>query len=306
MTCNDGYVLNSLKTACTLIVCPDRSVYNPSTKDCDCPDGFYFSNRRCRACNINNCETCDTAGCNTCAIGYYQSEGRCRSCINHCTTCTSGNSCIKCYDGYSYVGTRCKKSKSGEGQDDSGNIYPCPTGCTSCTIKGDTITSCVPADGYSLDASGNLVRCTAPCNTCKRSDASLCTSCLGFANLVGTKCAGCADQFASSCSSDLLYSTACISGYSPFDGKCQACAKNCDNCGVNGAGNCDTCSPGYIVISGTKNCTQCFKGCANCTSTNPSVCSSCGVGEYLDSLSLCASCPSVCTSCTSPTSCSEC
>jgi len=79
-------------------------------------------------------------------------------------------------------------------------------------------------DGYSFDITGNIIKCSSTCLTCSISNAALCTSCFGSSYLEGGQCAGCTDSFALTCPNNILYSTSCISGYSPINGVCKQCA----------------------------------------------------------------------------------
>ena len=186
-------------------------------------------------------------------------------------------------------------------------MTPCPAGCKSCTVRNGKIASCDPAEGFAIDSTGSLVPCVAPCKTCVSTSATTCTSCFGASFVSGTSCVGCKDTFATSCPDDINYATGCITGYSPFNGACQACATNCLTCGSAGPDKCDTCTEGYVVIFGTSNCTQCYGGCGSCAELNPGSCLTCPDGSYVDkNTSTCQSCSSVCITCTSETVCLSC
>lgn len=185
----------------------------------------------------------------------------------------------------------------------------CPAGCSKCNLgEGNKIVCTEPDQGYAFDIDGNIVRCSDTCATCSATDATACTSCYGSSQLSGTSCVGCQDANAVSCAGNTNWADKCIEGYSPVNGKCEACAEYCLSCGVAGAGKCDAtgCAPGFVVLTGTTNCTLCFNGCASCSTRNPSSCESCVPGEYLTSESKCTACPSVCLACTSATVCTSC
>jgi len=158
------------------------------------------------------------------------------------------------------------------------------------------------------------MKCNSNCLTCANTDPNFCTSCEGarvLAALTSTSkiCVGCTDAYATLCSPlNTAFSTACISGYSVFNGVCKECDPNCISCAVSGAGNCDDgkCYSGYVVIIGTHNCTACFGGCARCLINDPSVCLECSSLDYVDNSSQCQPCNTNCKTCTTLTGCTSC
>ena len=75
--------------------------------------GFYLDSGLCRACGVDNCETCGNSSvCLHCNSGYYVSGGVCVQCnnsIGNCDVCSSGGVCFDCHEGYylSGVGSSC-------------------------------------------------------------------------------------------------------------------------------------------------------------------------------------------------------
>lgn len=98
----------------------------------------------------------------------------------------------------------------------------------------------------------------------------------------------------------------CISGYTPVDGVCTACASHCLKCDISKAGSCDIggCGKGFTQFGGSSLCIACFNGCATCGS-DPNICISCLHSQVLLN-GKCVSCPANCITCVSSSNCTAC
>ena len=99
--CNAGYSLLSGGTCgcASHAVCGDKQICeNKICVDLPCPDGYYASEHKCKACS-SNCLTCsDQNTCTSCETDKYLSGGSCNTCSGkfaHCLECEPSK-CTRC------------------------------------------------------------------------------------------------------------------------------------------------------------------------------------------------------------------
>jgi hypothetical protein len=350
--CKTGYPLCTTDNTCpvamvgTLKVTVASSVYTVT----DCNDGYMKNslNSACVACGagIKVCKY-TTGYATACQTGYHlTTTGTCTSCgtgIADCNLAADGtvaatSPVISAKDNY------VKKS-------DSSGVVQCPTGAKTCTLASDqatvaSITECLSGylkktgtsdscelcqtgeatcayvtvkdcvAGYFLDTTNNVCSaCGTGANSCTSSSVakdclsgyyfqSSTTSCLscnvGYSNVATCSYSGttptpltCVDtyylQTVTSGTTTALQCTSCnADGYGANVKKCTA------NTAIkNGSPIISDCRSGSFKIN------YCYKGITNClTPSTPTTCKACATGYYVNSDNGCTSCGSGVKSCT--------
>eukprot|EP00929_Paragymnodinium_shiwhaense_P024487 TRINITY_DN15042_c1_g1_i1.p1 TRINITY_DN15042_c1_g1~~TRINITY_DN15042_c1_g1_i1.p1 ORF type:complete len:458 (+),score=14.80 TRINITY_DN15042_c1_g1_i1:80-1453(+) len=109
-----------------------------------------------------------------------------------------------------------------------------------------------------------------------------------------------------SCTTDYTCDV-CQTGYVRTAARqCAACARNCDKCDQAGAGRCDQCSRGYVLVQ--DECLACADNCVRCDFAGRDRCDECEDGYMVGPTSLCDACTAHCRKCrdTTVTGCFEC
>jgi hypothetical protein len=284
----------SINTSCPTGMFLDRG--NAPFQCQFCPAGKYTiqaNMTQCLACNAGTysnsgatvCINC-TSGkfsssissgvCSNCSSGYYSSSG-----ATFCTVCSGGfyqsllgqSNCLSCSPGSYSISAASVCSTC------LGGYYSTSTTCLECQ-----------AGTYSLDSS-------VSCNNCPRgtySDATwtMCKLC-GVGTISGNQ----GSRTCSPCAAGLFQN---VTGLS-FCYECSA-----GTFSQSGAGDCSSCSPGFISFNGASSCSACAAGrfqnvsrqssCGKCLSgsfsnSGESTCTSCTAGKYsFDNASTCSNC----------------
>jgi len=262
-----------------------------------CPSGYYVNNQTglCSTCSsaMNNCDTCnDDKYCQRCLDPFFSNNGVCEACGPSCASCLSLDTCTKCKD------TNCKDCDPQGGcrtcnygyfpDENTGKCISCASTiakCDHCTSK-DQCKICVDPF-YAED--GSCHRCGPSCDSC----------------LDGNTCSTCSNTYCEKCSPNTC--DACFNGYGVNkEAGCSACAKGCDICAKN-MDVCDQCSKGYFDLRANGTCQACDKNCKNC---GPRGCLTCNTGYFPDTetggCALCSGAMANCTACASANYCDSC
>lgn len=316
-TCGDGYYLDSVSRMCLLCH------YDPNCLSCN--------SEKCLACSpgylVLEGQTCVT----TCPDGYIESGAACIKCstpdiCKKCST-TKLDVCTQCYNDKFLLNGNCADTCPDEFYANVDVCTKCGTGCKSCLdnftcskcnsnymLKGTTcVTDC--GSGF-VNVDGLCTVCsTTFCDKCDAYEPNKCNSCQSKRYLYANKC-----------------HTTCPVGTFPTNTfNCQDCLKDCDSCInsvtcakcsenlVNQDEVCtDTCSEGFVAISGRcrkctnvecKYCDTTLKTCVSCPENKylykGNCISLCPDGTYL-SEDKCLDCVKPCAFCTDEKTCLTC
>ncbi|CAG9317981.1 unnamed protein product [Blepharisma stoltei] len=287
---------------------PEGSVFNSTSKNCNCPNGTWNDGRYCQACNetcssCTNQDTCtsciDTTNMNliqgTCSCkdpssslnpasglceyqaGYYMENSICYACQPPCKTCINSTFCSSCL---------------GSNMTLADGICSCPANSTFSLADG--VCHCII--GYFLDQSQVCQSCFLGCATCNDSS---CLSCMDPGAMTiqngvcscrfpgahfnsttnkcdcpvgmfrnGSECFSCSDGCLS-CTSE----TECLSCFEPreFDYPYTLISGSCEclyNNSFSDGSNGCSCSEGYYLTQDKLQCLDCPDGCLTCSSFN--------------------------------------
>ena len=235
--CNAGYsVLSGGTCGCAShAVCGDKQICeNKICVDLPCPDGYYASEHKCKACS-SNCLTCsDQNTCTSCEPGKYLSGGSCNGCsakFSHCLECDPSK-CTKCDGETDKINGVCVEQGCKTSADCAGNqVCNASHECEECQEGyekwGD---SCVPE--------GSDPECTidAECDENEKCENGGC---------VLKTCAEInADYTAAECAKNQTTNDVGVTG---FNGACHTCTGTNGCSGNADCGSCQTCSNGQCV-----------------------------------------------------------
>ncbi|XP_052761631.1 multiple epidermal growth factor-like domains protein 6 isoform X2 [Mya arenaria] len=204
---------------------------------------------------------------------------------DNCGCCASGQE-IKCSKNSSYCMNGCLHGYWGDTCHEK-----CGYNCADCHRWSGQCNSCI--NGYWGVVCNR--ECGHQCKTCNIWTG--CTACdMGY---YGTKCENYCGSFCISCNRT-SGCTACETGY--YGPTCNyQCGATCDHC--DNQNGCTSCIPGYYLYNGV--CQQCFHENNDCTCTTYNNCTGCIDGYFLNQ-GVCSHCPFYCKSCISSTNCTSC
>jgi len=96
-SCPDGFDLDAdagtcTKASCEATNCAECSV-DCTTKCVRCEDGYHLADGRCKACDVQNCDSCDreSSSCERCKANHGWDAA-----AQACVPCTSSTACLSC------------------------------------------------------------------------------------------------------------------------------------------------------------------------------------------------------------------
>ncbi|EAS05890.2 zinc finger lsd1 subclass family protein (macronuclear) [Tetrahymena thermophila SB210] len=327
--CNSGFV--ELNGEC--LQCPQNCEICPSLTNCltcsssyylnvdkmcvsQCPDTFIGDsvNRQC-ICRQNSTLTIDKCTCNT---GFFDFKGVCQPCTSNCDQCTSQAVCTLCSSNhFLFIDSTCVSSCTQTFLEDSSN--------RKCVCRPNSFlqnNKCICNSSF-VELNGECLQCPPNCEICpSQSNCLICQSPY-YLNIDKNCVSQCPDTFIGDsvnkqcvCRQNSTLTNdkcQCSTGFFDFNGVCQSCSQNCDQCTSQSV--CTICSSNYFLFNDStcvSLCPQTFlvdssnqKCTCRANSTLQNNKCICNVG-FVEINGQCESCSSNCYICSSQAVCLTC